>query len=153
MPQQQFETTVEAGERGRVFITIPFNPKEVWGQKSRYYVKGTLNDSAFQGSLGARKGTYFMPLNKELQERAEVTPGSVVKVTMEENLPQTEEIPEDLMQALANAPKAKQFFDGLTAFYRNQYIQWIEAAKKPETRAARLDETIAVLKEGKKQRS
>lgn len=46
----------------------------------------------------------------------------------------------------------RRFFDTLSPFYRTQWIQWIESAKKAETRADRIAKTIAALEAGKKQR-
>jgi len=40
----------------------------------------------------------------------------------------------------------------LATFYRNTYIKWIESAKRPETRAARIEEMVQLLKAGKKQK-
>jgi ATPase subunit of ABC transporter with duplicated ATPase domains len=40
----------------------------------------------------------------------------------------------------------------LATFYRNGYIRWIESARRPETRQARITEMIGLLKAGKKQR-
>jgi Bacteriocin-protection, YdeI or OmpD-Associated/Domain of unknown function (DUF1905) len=152
MSKQQFETTVEGGERGRVFIVMPFDPKSVWGKQARYYVKGTLNSFAFQGSLGVRGAVYFMPLNKELQKGAQLTVGARVKVVMEADEAQKEEVPSDLQAALSTAPSARQFFKGLSAFYHNLYIEWLAEAKTAKTRTARLSETVELLRAGKKQR-
>jgi uncharacterized protein YdeI (YjbR/CyaY-like superfamily) len=40
----------------------------------------------------------------------------------------------------------------LATFYRTGYVRWIEEAKRPETRARRIAETVEALAEGKKQR-
>lgn len=48
--------------------------------------------------------------------------------------------------------EAKAFFEGLATFYRNGYLRWIEGAKRPETRSARIVEVLGLLKAGKKQR-
>ena len=37
-------------------------------------------------------------------------------------------------------------------FYRRNYVRWIESAKRPETRAARIADTVALLKAGKRQK-
>ncbi len=151
MSRQEFKTKVEAGERGRVFITLPFDPTATWGKKARHYVSGTLNGVAFQGSLGVRGGVYFMPLNKEIQAEANLKPGDAVAVVMLPAAARAEALPADLAAALAKAASAKKFFEGLTAFQRNTYLKWIESAQKPETRAARIVETVSALKAGKKQ--
>jgi hypothetical protein len=154
MSREQFESRVESGERGRVFITIPFLPNDKWGKKPRHFVKGTLNGVAFCGSLGARGGKYFMPVNKDLQSQASVGPGDPVTVVIEpEGANKADgDLPEDLETALAGETAARQFLDGLSAFYRNTYCKWITEAKKPETRASRVEQTVKLLKQKKKQR-
>ena len=149
MFQQTFETMVEAGERGRIFITIPFDPKSVWGKQSRYYVKGTLNQTPFDGSLGVRGGVVFMPLNKALQQVANLKPGDRVQVLMEVAEAVREAVPDDLKAALETAPAAATFFGGLSAFYHNTYVEWIVSAKKDETRRERIGKAVELLKAGK----
>jgi hypothetical protein len=153
MAREKFKTKVEAGERGRVFITIPFVPSDKWGKKPRHFVKGTINTTAFSGSLGSRSGVYFFPLNKDLQDEAAVGPGDAVTVVIEpQDGAASSDLPDDLAEALTGEPKAREFLDGLSAFYRNTYLKWITEAKKPETRAARVEQTVRLLKQGKKQR-
>lgn len=93
-----------------------------------------------------------MPLNKELRQGAELSPGNIIAVSMEPDEPEQAAIPEDVLSALEEVPEAKMFFDSLTTFQRNEYIEWIEAAKKAETRASRINEIVSLLKAGKKQR-
>lgn len=152
MATRQFEAQVESGERGRIYISLPFDPTEAWGKSRRHYVIGTINDHPFQGSLGVRQGNHFMPLNEELRRAASIKPGDMVKVTMELDQPQQKGMPSDFAEALGNAPEAQAFFDTLSAFYRNQYIEWITSAKKIETRQERLAKTVELLKAGKRQR-
>ena len=152
MPQQTFETTVESGERGRVFIVFPFDPAEVWGKKARHYVKGTLNGTPFQGSLGVRNGQHFMPLNKELQKSASLSPGDKVKVVVDADEAERAALPADFEHALKGEQDARKFFETLTPFQSNTYLEWITSAKKAETRAARIQEAVEMLKAGKRQR-
>jgi uncharacterized protein YdeI (YjbR/CyaY-like superfamily) len=59
--------------------------------------------------------------------------------------PRTVETPPDLATALKRAPAAARVFDKLSNSHRKEYVQWIEEAKKPETRARRLEKTIEML--------
>jgi uncharacterized protein YdeI (YjbR/CyaY-like superfamily) len=61
-------------------------------------------------------------------------------------------LPDDLANALRKAPEAKAFLEGLSAFYRNTYLKWITEAKKSETRATRVQQTVQLLLQKKKQR-
>lgn len=58
--------------------------------------------------------------------------------------------PKDLQKLLAKNAKARATFDGLSFTHRKEYVVWIVEAKKPETRAARVEKTIEKLSEGKK---
>jgi len=60
------------------------------------------------------------------------------------------DLPRDLSEALARNRKAKDFFDTLAPTYRKHFIGWIVTAKRPETRAKRLRESVALLAKGKK---
>jgi uncharacterized protein YdeI (YjbR/CyaY-like superfamily) len=58
----------------------------------------------------------------------------------------------DLAEALNTEPEARRFFESLVTFYRKGFVRWIDGAKRPETRAKRIAETVAALKAGKRQR-
>ena len=59
-------------------------------------------------------------------------------------------VPRDLSGALARNRKAKDCFEQLAPTYQKQFIGWIVTAKRPETRAKRLKESLALLTKGKK---
>jgi hypothetical protein len=55
--------------------------------------------------------------------------------------------------ALESDPAAAEFFDGLPQFYRSAYLRWIDATKeRPDERAARIREVVALLTTGTRQR-
>ncbi len=53
--------------------------------------------------------------------------------------------PEDLKAALAKSPPAKRRFSQMAKSTRVQYVYWISTAKRPETRANRIRETVRLL--------
>jgi uncharacterized protein YdeI (YjbR/CyaY-like superfamily) len=55
-----------------------------------------------------------------------------------------------LKQALARQPKAADFFEQLSYSHQKAYVQWIEAVKRDTTRQGRIDQTIELLKQGKR---
>ena len=57
----------------------------------------------------------------------------------------TMDIPQELSEALARNRKAKDFFESLAPSYQKQFIGWIVTAKRPETKAQRLKESLALL--------
>ena len=60
------------------------------------------------------------------------------------------EIPPEFARALARNKKAKENLDKLAPSYRKYYIGWIVMAKRPETKKRRIDESIALLEQGRK---
>lgn len=51
-------------------------------------------------------------------------------------------MPEDLAAALARNQRAAHNFDGFAAGYRRDYLRWVLAAKRPETRQRRIREVV-----------
>ena len=59
-------------------------------------------------------------------------------------------LPEDLAEALNLCPEALTTWADITPLARNEWICWIESAKKMETRRKRIDWGCSNLMEGKR---
>ena len=59
-------------------------------------------------------------------------------------------MPIDLRKTLTSNLKALSAWEDITPLARNEWICWIESAKKPETRSHRIERTRAELAEGKR---
>lgn len=57
----------------------------------------------------------------------------------------------DFAAALDAAPQARAAFDAFAPSHRREYLEWINSAKRDETRAKRIRTAIEQLSEGKKQ--
>ena len=62
----------------------------------------------------------------------------------------TVEVPEDFARLLATNPKAEAFFDELSYGYKKEYVEWINAAKRIETRKERMEKTVGMCAEKKR---
>ncbi len=51
-----------------------------------------------------------------------------------------------LAHALQAAPAARKIFDTMPPSHQREYERWIGAAKKAETRAARAEKAVAMIK-------
>src|SRR5947208_16445298 len=60
------------------------------------------------------------------------------------------ELPGDLKKALTSDPQALTAWEDITPLARNEWICWIESAKKAETRSRRIEWGCSSLKEGKR---
>jgi uncharacterized protein YdeI (YjbR/CyaY-like superfamily) len=60
------------------------------------------------------------------------------------------EVPDDLAEALDAQPAAREFFDGMPPGARKQNLWFVISAKRPETRAARIEKIVEASAEGRR---
>ena len=60
------------------------------------------------------------------------------------------DLPDDLKAALEHDSQALMTWDDITPLARNEWICWVESAKKAETRAKRIDWGRENLRDGKR---
>lgn len=137
------------------YITIPFDVEQNFGSKSRVMVKGTINGIAYKGTLMPHgNGEHYMVVNKSLREAAQVTAGSMASVTMERDAEaRTVPVPEDLVQELTAHPEAEAIFNQFSYSCQKEYVDWIDSAKKAETRQSRIQKSIEKISAGQKLKS
>ncbi len=59
-------------------------------------------------------------------------------------------VPADLRKVLTSAVAVRAAWEDITPIARNEWICWIESAKKPETRSHRIERAREELIEGKR---
>jgi hypothetical protein len=138
---------------GGAFVTVPFDVEAAFGKK-RVKVVATIDGAPYRGSVVRMGGPdHMLIVLKEIREVIGKGIGDEVEVTLAEDTePRDVAVPEDLAAALAVAPEARIFFDGLAYSHRREYVGWIEEAKREETRQRRIAKAVQMLSEGKKQR-
>ena len=95
-------------------------------------------------------GDVFVVVNKELREKIGKGNGEVVVMTVgRDTSAVVDSIPADLKKALSQNAKAETYFRKMAPSHRKAYVQWIEQAKKAETRESRLKKAIHMLLQGK----
>jgi hypothetical protein len=119
--------------------------------RARMRVKGTIDGSPFRSSLmPAGDGDVFIVVNKELRDKIGKGSGEVVEMTVGlDTSAVVVSIPADLKKALSQNAKAETSFRKMAPSHRKAYVQWIEQAKKAETRESRLKKAIHMLLQGK----
>ncbi len=60
------------------------------------------------------------------------------------------DLPDDLRHALEKDPEALATWEDITPLARNEWICWVESARKLETRRKRIDWGCSSLREGKR---
>ena len=59
-------------------------------------------------------------------------------------------VPADLRKVLTSIPEAFAAWEDITPLARNEWICWVESAKKSETRNQRIERVCTELMEGKR---
>jgi hypothetical protein len=138
------------GRSGEVAgMNLPFDPKQVWG-KSRLPVTGTINGFKFRTTVCPMRGEYFVCVNRQMRAGGNCGVGDTVTVVMEpDTAPRTVEAPPDLKKALKSNKAAQAAWERHSFTHRKEFAQWITEAKKPETRARRLEKTLEMLAAGR----
>src|SRR4030095_10142030 len=114
----------------RAIITIPFDPDEAWGPKDRHYISGSVNVHVVRGQLQSDGAQFFLSLGPAWRRDNGLDVGTKVDVLLQPEGPQSGELSPDVSTALEAEPEAQAFFDSLASFYRNNFIRWIESAKR-----------------------
>ena len=128
------------------YLKVPFSVSEVFGRKGQVPVRATINGFTFRNSLIPRAGVHILGVGKDILASARATTGDTVQVELVlDDTPRTVNVPADLNSALAKAPAQAQAFTALSYSHKKEFVDWIESAKKAETRATRIEKTIAMI--------
>jgi Bacteriocin-protection, YdeI or OmpD-Associated/Domain of unknown function (DUF1905) len=147
----EFRTTVVLGGKTATGLQVPDEVVAALGAGKRPPVAVTVGGYTYRTTVAPMGGAFWVPLAAEHREAAGVAAGQDVDVRLElDTAPRESPLPDDLAAALDDGARA--FFDGLAPSHRKEWVRWVEEAKKPETRAARISKTAESLRAGKKVR-
>jgi hypothetical protein len=126
-------------------ITIPFDVKEAWGAL-RVPVRGTINGFPFRSTVVRMAGCFLMAVNQGLRAGANAKAGDVIDVVMEpDEEPRAVTPPDDVARAIGKSKAARAGWEAASYTRRKELILAVEDAKKPETRARRIQKAVAEL--------
>ena len=142
-----FTTTLGTDEAGSVaLVELPFDPRLEFG-KARAPVKITVNGVVLRSTVAVYGGRSYIGFRREIREKAKLSAGRKVSIRVEaDTAPRVVKVPEDLQKALKTNPAAKAAWEGLSFTHQKEHAHALEVAKKPETRASRLQKTMQMLK-------
>ena len=131
------------------FIPLTFDPKEVFG-KVRAPVKVTLNGYTYRSTIAAMGGPPFLPLRKSNREAAGLEGGETIEARVDLDTEKREITPPpDLRRALKATRGATERWNTLSYSHQKEHVEAIESAKKPETRARRIEAAIRIIQQAR----
>lgn len=128
-------------------ISLPFDPKIEFG-KLRAPVKVTINGYTYRSTIAAMGGPPIIPLRKSHRDAAGLTGDETVSVRVEfDRDDRSVAAPPDLARALKASPPAWDRWQELSYTHQREHVEAIEDAKKPDTRARRIERAVAAVRE------
>jgi hypothetical protein len=152
VPAKTFTVELERVQKTATMFRVPFDLEDVFG-RARPPVKVTIRGHTWRTTPGVYGGVGYIGVNRAVNAATGVDAGDRVRVRMElDTEPRKVAVPRDLAGALAAEPAAKKTFAAMSFTHRREYVEWVEEAKRPETRARRIASTVDRVREGKAQR-
>jgi hypothetical protein len=144
-----FTVELERVEKTATMFRVPFDLGDAFG-RARPPVRVTIRGHTWRTTPGVYGGVGHVVVNRAVKAATGVEAGDRVRVTMElDTEPRTVELPADLRSALEGVAAASSAFDTLSFTHRREYVEWVEEAKRPETRARRIAATVERVAAGK----
>jgi hypothetical protein len=128
------------------FAVVPDDIRRALGGKARIDVRGTVAGAAFRSTISKAEGGYRFPVTRAVRESAGIGAGDVVDVVLDlDREPRSVDVPSELREIL-EAEGTWARFEDLSPSLRRAWAQYVDEAKKPETRARRARESCTGTK-------
>lgn len=147
----EFTAPLELHGKTATGIEVPDSVVAGLGGGKRPAVAVTLNGFTYRTTVAPYNGVYLIPVSAETRASSGASAGDILTVTIElDTAPRTVTVPDDLAAAFEDHAPARAFYESLSFSNQRGYVDWIESAKKPETRQARVAKAVESLAAGRK---
>ncbi len=128
-------------------VDVPALHSKSLGGKGHIPVEGWVEGVPIQSTLVPRgQGRHRLFVHSRIWRRLKLDAGDFVEVLLERGKPpEAPAIPDDLAIALRMTKGAAVAFRQVTPGLRREFINWVQAAKQPETRARRIRIGLPVM--------
>jgi hypothetical protein len=145
----RFEAVLGADAGDLPAVVVPADVAAAMGGRARIPVAGTINGVPFRGStMPMGDGRHCVGFRKDVRAQAGgVEMGDAVTVEIgRDEAPRTVALPEDWATALAADPAVGAAFEAMSYTHRKEWAAAVAGAKRPETRARRIDQAVAAAR-------
>lgn len=145
---QTFRTTLWSAGGNNVGIVVPDEVLAAFERGKKVPVVVTIDGGyQYRNTTASMGGQVLISFNAETRKQTGRGAGDEVEVRLEvDDAPRTVELPEELATAFAAEPAAKTAWEALSYSKQRAIAEPIADAKKPETRAARVEKALASLR-------
>jgi hypothetical protein len=146
---KQYLVQKEGKHNAWTYVVIPDISPNERNKAGLVRVSGFIDTYALKqfNLLPMKKGTMLLPLNATVRKQIGKKVGDMVHVVLfSDDTPVV--VPDEILVCLLDSEKAYAFFSTLSESNKKYYIDWIEDAKRLETKVERIAKTIERLENG-----
>jgi hypothetical protein len=146
----KFRTTIQQEGKTAMGFAVPAEVVEALGAGKRPPVKVTINGYVYRNTVAVLGGVYMIGVSAEHRGPAKVVGGETVEGDLElDTEPRVIAVPDDLQAALNADAAAAATFARLSYSNKSWHVLQVTGTKNPETRARRVEKSLAALREGR----
>jgi hypothetical protein len=133
-------------------VRLPKDASSKLSSRGIAMVKGTMNGHPIETALEPDgNGRHWFKLGQAMRDAIGVGDGDTVQLELAPTKAWPEpEVPADITKALATAPKARHQWLDITPMARWEWIRWIRATNRSETRTRRIEVACSKLTAGER---
>ncbi|MBN1118476.1 MAG: DUF1905 domain-containing protein [Bacteroidales bacterium] len=149
-----FHFTGEIYKKGyNYLVDVPSTATEYFNRHGNIPVHGRINGTEFIGTISPRKNKLFvLHLNAEIRKKTGLSVEDKADVFIEyDNVSREKETPLDLEQILREKDDNWEIYQNFTSARKRELINYIEDAKKAETRLKRIEKIVEYVIRKRKQ--
>lgn len=145
MSKQSFRAKLEGSAKSAgTYVIVPADVMDTFGGRVRVPVRATINGVTWRTTIADMGNGPMVGVTAATRTAAGIERGDRVTLTIALD---TEErivdVPADFARAMTGVQR--NAYDAMSYTHRKEYVQWIEDAKKPETRLRRIEQACAKL--------
>ena len=146
----RFESAVVLNGKTATGIPVPPQVIDALGGGKRIKVVATIGQYSYRNSVVTWGDGFMLSFGAEHRAATGLQAGDRVALDLvRDEAERTVDVADDFAAALAASPAAQKFFDGLSYSQKRWFTLGLAEAKKPETRARRIDKYVGMLSEGR----
>jgi hypothetical protein len=124
------------------FLRVPLDVMKAFAPRKRVAVSVSIAGHSWRSTVAPYGDEFLVPVRAEIRALIGAAPGDTVVVEISrDDAPRTVDVPPDLQTAL-DAAGASAGFSAFAFSHQQEYVRWIDEAKRPETRQARVAKTV-----------
>lgn len=141
----KFKARLEGSDgSSATYVLVPSNVMKRFGGRIRVPVNATIEGTAWRTTICNMGAGPMIGVTAATRRAAGIERGNTVTMTLEEDTAERSvDLPPDLARSLTELQR--RTYDAMSYSHRKEYVQWIEGAKRPETRSRRIASTRAKL--------